>query len=178
FSQLSRSSAECCGRHNLVFTDRENSGKYIHKILIVNEEDRKTEEEYASTHNISVEEVRNRFGATGQIRCPHGLASAKVTIKNNIITTGAHVFMNQITCETDDDPTKCLFQLAEHRQDRLGARRRSICTPLSATRRWPSFQHHHRDRRRAHSCASEPVGASNARRCWCRARCGHRRGSG
>src|SRR5262249_8147598 len=43
----------------------------------------------------------------------------------------------------------------EHRQDRLGARRRSLCRPLSATRRWPNFQHHHRDRRREHSCASE-----------------------
>ena len=42
-----------------------------------------------------------------------------------------------------------------------------FCRPLSATRRWPNFQHHHRDRQREHSTEATmaSIGSPDLIRC-------------
>ena len=48
-------------------------------------------DEYATSHSMSPDEARKKFGATGRIMCPFGEASAFLIFKSNIVVTARHV---------------------------------------------------------------------------------------
>ncbi|MFK4511269.1 hypothetical protein LPJ38_06575 [Bradyrhizobium daqingense] len=84
---------------------------------------RMTEEAYAKASGLSPDAVRDRFAASGVLRCPGGDSSAQVTGARDVITTAAHAFRD--LCKLHTPPDKCLFEYYR------GTEKRTI--PLSAT---------------------------------------------
>ncbi|MGV7216186.1 hypothetical protein [Bradyrhizobium sp. UFLA05-112] len=80
-----------------------------------------TEEAYAEANGFSLDEVGDRFAASGVLRCPGGASSAQVTGARDVITTAAHAFRDD--CKLRTPPDKCIFEYY------LGAERRTV--PLS-----------------------------------------------
>ena len=68
---------------------------------------RMTEEVYARANGLSQAEVRDRFAASGVIRCPGGSGSAQVTGARDVITTAAHLFRE--ACRPKP-PEECTFE--------------------------------------------------------------------
>ncbi len=96
----------------------------VHKVGVFYEtegeekEDRMTESEYALKHGIAIEEVRKKYGATGQFLCYSSSGetqgTANVTVKNNIITTSAHLLFDRKTCKTLNSPQNCKIVLSSN----------------------------------------------------------------
>jgi hypothetical protein len=95
----------------------------IVSVALADTDRRMTEEAYAKANGLSPDEVRNRFAASGIIRCPGGSSSAQVTGARDVITTAAHAFRD--VCKPPTSPDKCTFEYY------LGAERRTV--PVSAT---------------------------------------------
>lgn len=95
----------------------------IFPVASADKERRMTEEAYAKANGLSPGEVRNRFAASGIIRCPGGSSSAQVTGARDVITTAAHAFRD--VCKPATPPDKCTFEY------HLGAEKRTV--PLSAS---------------------------------------------
>jgi hypothetical protein len=83
-------------------------------------EDRRTEEEYARDHKVTVASIKKKFEATGDIKCFIGktvtkspekmyFGQAQVTIYKNIVTSSGHVFRNPATCEPWTALENCTF---------------------------------------------------------------------
>jgi len=68
-----------CASSGVAFADR------------IGHENRKSVEDYATSHKISSVDARAMFGATGRIMCPFGEASAFLVDKSNIVVTARHV---------------------------------------------------------------------------------------
>lgn len=54
-------------------------------------DNRRPIDQYATSHSMSPDEARKKFGATGRIMCPFGEASAFLIFKSNIVVTARHV---------------------------------------------------------------------------------------
>lgn len=80
----------------------------IHKIAVIDDDGRMTEEEYAQKKGVPVEEVQNRLAATGGLKCDNDSTSAQITGANDTITTVAHMFKSK-ECAKRNEPKKCSF---------------------------------------------------------------------
>jgi len=81
----------------------------LHTVAIVDDDDRRTERKYAEENGMTLEQVKKKFAATGQIKCGRMIATAQVTYKNNVITTAGHLFTGNKTCDFASKPTDCTF---------------------------------------------------------------------
>lgn len=81
----------------------------IHRIAIVDEDGRMTEEQYAAAKKVSLTEVQNRFAATGRLDCPTSTSSASLVGDNKTVAASGHAFVNQKTCARLNTPTSCKF---------------------------------------------------------------------
>jgi hypothetical protein len=59
--------------------------------------------------------VRERFDASGILKCPTAWSSAQVTVRDDIITTSAHTFIESKTCKTINEPKSCAFEIGNGR---------------------------------------------------------------
>jgi hypothetical protein len=85
----------------------------VHKAALVGDEDRETEGEWMKEHHLSPKAFHDRFGASGQIECPWWRkgpsASASLTCRDDVISTNAHVFMDEKTGALYGRPSRCFF---------------------------------------------------------------------
>jgi hypothetical protein len=85
----------------------------IHRIALVGEEDRESEAQWMKEHHLSPEQFHDRFGASGQLECPWWMkgpsASASLTCRDDVISTNAHVFMDEKTGSLYGRPSQCSF---------------------------------------------------------------------
>ena len=79
------------------------------KIAVVDEPDRRTEEEFANEQKKTLLGIQRRYAATGTLSCPRGKASANLTLVNDVITTAAHVFIDSKTCDQHTQIGQCKF---------------------------------------------------------------------
>jgi hypothetical protein len=83
----------------------------IHKVMQIGDADRMTTEEFAADSNTSVEQVNSRFASVGKLNCGKLHGTAQVTLKNNVITTAAHVFEGDCKKHPPVNPESCVFSL-------------------------------------------------------------------
>lgn len=82
---------------------------------IVGEADRKTAGEYGAAHGLTAREVERRYAATGNLVCQvnngknEEFGQAQLTLKNDIITTAAHVLMPGGACNKAAVLDQCRF---------------------------------------------------------------------
>jgi hypothetical protein len=86
----------------------------VHRVALVGAEDRETEAQWTKEHHLSPKQFHDRFGASGQIECWWWLkgtpsASASLTCRDDIISTNAHVFMDEKTGALYGAPSQCSF---------------------------------------------------------------------
>lgn len=91
----------------------------IEKTMQVDDADRRTEEQYASESNMTLEEVQAKFGASGSIVCRNTTGSGQLTVKNNIATTSAHLFFDPKTCNVVNEPSDCQLELGRGKQKQI-----------------------------------------------------------
>lgn len=90
--------------------ERAGSLGHLKKTAVIDEDGRMTEEEYARAKAKSVEETRNRFGATGLLNCNGYRGSAQLTGDQMTISTSAHIFIEPRTCHPkNNNPRTCTF---------------------------------------------------------------------
>jgi hypothetical protein len=58
--------------------------------------------------------IQQRYAATGTIQCNGWEGSAQLTIKNNLITTVAHVLHDPDTCVERAKRNQCVFKITSH----------------------------------------------------------------
>jgi len=63
--------------------------------ILIDDDDRMTVIEYAKKKKLLVKEAEEMFAATGKFNCPWVVATANLIVKNDIIVTNAHVFLNR-----------------------------------------------------------------------------------
>src|SRR5688572_10417270 len=80
-----------------------------YRVAVQMDEDRRaTLDDFARRHQIDRSELKRRFGATGLVRCGGAIGTAQLTLRNDIITTAAHVLIG-----SDGQPrASCTFQPA------------------------------------------------------------------
>jgi Trypsin-like peptidase domain len=62
--------------------------------MVIDDADRRTEEQYAVEHSITSDEISRKFGGVGTLNCGQPLsASAFLVYKSNVIVSAAHVFV-------------------------------------------------------------------------------------
>jgi hypothetical protein len=76
---------------------------------VIDDVDRQTEEQFARDQKLDLSKVQARYAATGKLDCPHGDASANITVSNDLITTSAHVFIDPKTCVQHIQIGECKF---------------------------------------------------------------------
>ncbi len=59
----------------------------------MDEDRRATLDDFARRHQIDRSELKRRFGATGLVRCGGAVGTAQLTLRNDLITTAAHVLI-------------------------------------------------------------------------------------
>jgi hypothetical protein len=82
----------------------------IHLVVVIDEPDRMTEEDYAAKHKTTPEAVQRRFAATGTFRCPKFQGQAQLTVRNDIITTAGHSLYAELNCKKRAQIEKCVFE--------------------------------------------------------------------
>lgn len=87
----------------------DNYRELIHQVAVIDENGRKTEEEYARDKNLPLNRVQNRFAATGTLKCDKSVLTAQLTGANNVITTAAHAFVDLSNCNPKSRPESCTF---------------------------------------------------------------------
>jgi hypothetical protein len=94
------------------FTDLEDLRDMIVKVAVYGTaEHRKTEQELADATGEKVGDIHERYSSTGTLVCAGNEGSAQVTLKNNIITTAAHMFFEEKTCKRIASPSDCVLTL-------------------------------------------------------------------
>ena len=86
-------------------------------VVLVGKLDRKSATDFGLTppRHMTPEAVEAQYAATGDLSCPFpgyprwGVGQAQVTLKNNVLTTAAHVFFRKNDCTTLLQPSKCEF---------------------------------------------------------------------
>lgn len=95
---------------SVIFRQPNSVQNLIQRILVIDEPDRMTEEEYAAKHKMTVETVKRRFAATGTLRCPKFQNRAQLTVRNDIITTAGHSLYVELNCKKRVPVEKCVFE--------------------------------------------------------------------
>jgi hypothetical protein len=87
----------------------DNYRDLIHQVAVIDENGRRTEEEYAREKGRPLISVQNRFAATGELKCGPTTLTAQLTGANNVITTAAHALVDSKTCRKKSNPENCTF---------------------------------------------------------------------
>lgn len=80
-------------------------------VAIFDDDDRRTEAEFAKENGIPLKDVQSRYAATGEIVCngkPWG--SANLTLYSDVVTTSAHLFYNPDSCREERKIQDCRFK--------------------------------------------------------------------
>ncbi len=90
----------------------------VHNVMVIGDADRYTDEEFAAKENIPLNHLKEVTGATVPILCKGAKnlykGTANVTLKNNVITTAAHMFEGNCTKERETFPaTACQIRIAD-----------------------------------------------------------------
>lgn len=80
---------------------------------VIDEDDRRTEQQFADENKLTLEAVQARFAASGEIRCGPWFGSANLTYKENIITTSAHIFADSTSCKATAKAATCKFLVSD-----------------------------------------------------------------
>lgn len=86
----------------------------VEKILVIEEPDRMTEEQYAAANRLPIDKVKKLYGATGDFICngPHGqFGQASLVTRNDVIVTAAHLVYNDLDCNKKVDLNQCQFRV-------------------------------------------------------------------
>lgn len=78
---------------------------------VIDEDGRMTEAQYAKKKRVPLAAVQNRFSATGVLICSGWRGSAQLTGAPNIITTSAHMFRDNDSCNVVTTPDSCEFSI-------------------------------------------------------------------
>ncbi len=87
----------------------DNYRDLIHQVAVIDENGRRTEEEYAREKSLPLTSVQNRFAATGVLKCGSSRYTAQLTGANDVITTAAHSLVDSKTCRKKSNPENCTF---------------------------------------------------------------------
>src|ERR1700733_194760 len=80
--------------------DGRDSIPYLQKTAVYGDHDhRQTEEGYARSHAMSVEDLKNKISATGKIICDRFVGSANLVGNNRVIVTASHLLYQGGTCQ-------------------------------------------------------------------------------
>ena len=91
----------------------------LRPVAIFDDDDRRTEAEFASENGLPLAAVQERFAATGTIFCGQYYASGNLTVADNIVATAAHAFASP-SCSFVLEPDACTFTVEK------GARRQTV----------------------------------------------------
>lgn len=91
----------------------------VRQVAIFDDDDRRTEAEFASENRLPLAAVQERFAATGMIFCGQYYASGNLTVAANIVATAAHAFAAP-DCGFVLEPQACTFTVEN------GARRQTV----------------------------------------------------
>jgi hypothetical protein len=70
-------------------------GHSLIPISIIDENGRMTEEEYAAAKGQSLEDIRDRFAATGRLDCKNSRGTAQLTGDGRTLTMSGHMFVGE-----------------------------------------------------------------------------------
>src|SRR5271156_26696 len=74
--------------------------EYVQKTAVYGDRDhRQTEQQYARSHAMSAEDLKNKVSATGKIICDLFVGSANLVGNNRVIVTASHLFYKGGTCQ-------------------------------------------------------------------------------
>jgi hypothetical protein len=96
----------------------DNYRDMIHQVAVIDEDGRKTEEEYAQSKNLPLSRIQNRFAATGTLKCDKNSLTAQLTGASNVITTAAHAFEDLTNCKKRSNPEACTFTVKIGNEER------------------------------------------------------------
>lgn len=84
----------------------------VMRVMIIDEDDRRTEEQVAKEQSIPLSDVRKRYAATGKIDCDGVSSSANLIDRDDLVVGVAHTFMNRKTCQMHRPFSQCQFVLS------------------------------------------------------------------
>ncbi len=90
-----------------------------HKTGVVDENGRRTEEEFAAEKLKPLTAVQNRFAPTGILKCDGSELTAQLTGSTGVITTAGHGFMDMEKCKAIADPKSCVFTVKIGKSERV-----------------------------------------------------------
>ncbi len=96
-----------------------DSRMIVHKAGVVDENGRRTEEEYAAFKIKPLLAVQNRFAPTGILKCSGSELTAQFTGDINIITTAGHGFADDRNCKKISSPKSCTFTVKSGAVERV-----------------------------------------------------------
>jgi hypothetical protein len=86
---------------------------------IIDEDDRRTEADYAREHGETLAAVKARYAATGRITCGQaGEAMANLAGRNDILITANHLTVDTPSCRKLVDPAACWFVVEVNGRER------------------------------------------------------------
>jgi Trypsin len=98
--------------------DGRDSIPYLQKTAVYGDHDhRQTEEGYARSHAMSVEDLKNKISATGKIICDRFVGSANLVGNNRVIVTASHLLYQGGTCQKRAEAKDCIFMTRSGNQD-------------------------------------------------------------
>jgi hypothetical protein len=124
---IQASARERCGCAVSQFREIEDFHDLIIQAGIIDEDDRRTEDQYAKENKNAktgqvetVDTIKKRYAATGAINCGNGkvYGSAQLTLKDNLITTSAHALLDMDSCAVLAAPSDCVFVVYSHGKER------------------------------------------------------------
>jgi hypothetical protein len=65
------------------------------KVLVLGSEHRASAEQFAASHKLDARTLRETHAASGLIQCGRAHGAGQLTLTNNVITTAAHVFLDE-----------------------------------------------------------------------------------
>jgi len=85
-------------------------------VLIIDEPDRLTEEQYAETNRLPLDKVKRLYAATGDFFCkgPQGkvrVGIASLVVKKDVAVTAAHIVYENLDCSKKADLNQCRFRV-------------------------------------------------------------------
>lgn len=87
-----------------------NQAGMLQKIVVIGGESRETLPQHAKRTKQTTNSIVSRYNATGQVKCGRSVGTAQLTLKNNVITTAAHVFYNKYG-KARSDLSSCKFRI-------------------------------------------------------------------
>ena len=88
----------------------------IEPVVVFDIDSRETAEEFAIGHHLDARQIRRQHAASGVIRCGNARGAGQLTLSNDVVTTAAHVFINEAG-QPRGDSAHCLFVVEAEGQE-------------------------------------------------------------